>query len=43
MLINAGIVEIVYEGGYPDEMSVGMLEEAGIRLRRLVPEEEDVT
>lgn len=43
MLINAGIVEIVYEGGYPDEMSVGMLDEAGIRLRRLMPEEEDVT
>ncbi|HNV34412.1 MAG TPA: deaminase, partial [Bacillota bacterium] len=41
MLINAGITEIVYEGGYPDEMSVDMLDEAGIKLRRLGPEEED--
>ncbi|HOA15614.1 MAG TPA: cytidine/deoxycytidylate deaminase family protein [Bacillota bacterium] len=38
MLINAGITEIVYEGGYPDDMSVSMLAEAGIRLRRLDPE-----
>lgn len=38
MLINAGIVEIVYESGYPDEMSVSMLSEAGVRLRRLEPE-----
>lgn len=38
MLINAGITEIVYEGGYPDDMSVSMLAEAGIRLRRLEPE-----
>ena len=38
MLINAGITEIVYEGGYPDDMAVSMLAEAGIRLRRLEPE-----
>ncbi len=38
MLINAGIVEIVYENGYPDEMSVSMLAEANVKLRRLEPE-----
>ncbi len=38
MLINAGIVEIVYESGYPDEMSVSMLAEANVKLRRLEPE-----
>lgn len=38
MLINAGIVEIVYENGYPDEMSVSMLAEADVKLRRLEPE-----
>jgi dCMP deaminase len=30
MLINAGIVKIIYEDGYPDELSGGMLREAGI-------------
>lgn len=39
MLINAGISEIVYENGYPDEMSAAMLNEAGVKLRRLEPEE----
>jgi dCMP deaminase len=33
MLINAGISEIVFAGGYPDEMSVSMLDEAGVKLR----------
>jgi dCMP deaminase len=41
MLINAGITEIVYEGGYPDDMSVAMLEEAGISLKRLGPDDEE--
>ena len=40
MLINAGISEVVYEGGYPDEMAVSMLNEAGVKLRRLEPEAE---
>lgn len=30
MLINAGIVKIIYDAGYPDELSKGMLKEAGI-------------
>ena len=33
MLINAGIGEIVYQNPYPDELSMSMLEEAGIKLR----------
>ncbi len=32
MLINAGIVKIVYEAGYPDELSGDMLKEAGIEM-----------
>ncbi len=33
MLINAGIKEIIYANPYPDELSLGMLEEAGIPYR----------
>ena len=33
MLINAGITEIIYANPYPDELSLGMLDEAGIRYR----------
>lgn len=33
MLINAGITEIVYKNPYPDELSMQMLKESGIRLR----------
>ena len=32
MAINAGIVKIVYKGDYPDELSMGILEESGIEL-----------
>ena len=35
MLINAGIKEIVYEGGYGDTLSREMLLEAGIPARQL--------
>ncbi len=35
ILINAGIVEIVYENPYPDELSEQMLGEAGVVLRHL--------
>jgi dCMP deaminase len=34
MLINAGIRTIKYAGDYPDELSLAMLEEAGIELVR---------
>ena len=33
MLINAGIDEIVYQNPYPDDLSMSMLEEAGMKLR----------
>jgi dCMP deaminase len=32
MLINAGVVRVVYEGAYADEMAVEMLREAGVEL-----------
>lgn len=35
MLINAGIKEIVIHEGYPDKLSIEMLEEARIKLRKL--------
>ena len=35
MLINCGISEIVYGDSYPDELSQQMLEEVGMKIRRL--------
>ncbi len=35
MLINAGITEIVISGSYPDEMSMQMLKEAKIKVRKV--------
>ncbi|SDE14803.1 deoxycytidylate deaminase [Desulfuromonas thiophila] len=32
MLINAGLCRIVYLDGYPDDLSLGLLREAGIEL-----------
>ncbi len=34
MLINAGIVRVVYEGDYPDELALEMLAQAGVELVR---------
>jgi len=34
MLINAGILRIVFEEGYPDSLSEEMIEEAGIETQR---------
>jgi dCMP deaminase len=39
MLINAGIVEIVYEDGYPDPLAEKLLSEARVRVRRIGGEE----
>lgn len=36
MLINAGISEICYKEGYADELSLALLDEAGIHLRQIV-------
>ena len=35
MIINAGILRIVYEEGYPDELSLEMIEESGIELVKM--------
>lgn len=35
MIINAGIERIVVNDGYPDEMAVDILEEAGLRIVKL--------
>jgi dCMP deaminase len=35
ILINAGITDIVYREAYPDALSVELLDEAGVTLRRL--------
>jgi len=36
MVINAGIVRVVFQGDYPDPLSLGMLEEAGVEVARFV-------
>lgn len=33
MLINAGVVEIIYKDPYPDELAMALLKESGIELR----------
>ena len=38
MLINSGVNRIVYSGAYPDDLSLGMLSEAGIELVHWVPD-----
>ena len=35
MIINAGILRVVYEEGYPDELSLSMIEESGIELVKM--------
>jgi dCMP deaminase len=35
ILINAGITEIIYEGDYPDDLSLELLTEAGVTVRRM--------
>jgi dCMP deaminase len=39
MLINAGIVRVVFQGDYPDSLSLGMLDEAGVEVVKFVPSE----
>ena len=34
MLINAGVVEVVYEQAYPDDLACSLLEESGMLVRR---------
>jgi len=35
MIINAGIKEVIIADGYPDEMAIKFLDEAGIKVRKL--------
>jgi len=35
MIINAGIVEVYFDQGYPDEMAQSFFAEAGIKLHRM--------
>ena len=37
MIINAGITRVMYEGDYPDELALDMLNEAGVELVRFEP------
>lgn len=34
MLINAGVVEVIFGRGYPDKLSLEMLDEAGIKFHQ---------
>jgi dCMP deaminase len=43
MIINAGIRTIVYLAGYADAMSEEMLNQAGVAVRRFVPDAPPVT
>ena len=38
MIINAGIQRVVYQEGYPDDFTLELFAEAGIRLERFDPE-----
>jgi dCMP deaminase len=39
MIINAGIVRVVYAGNYPDEIAVGFLQAAGVELSKYEKED----
>jgi dCMP deaminase len=34
LIINSGIKRVVYKGNYPDELSMQLLSEAGIKVER---------
>ena len=40
MIVNAGIVRVVYEQGYPDEFAKVILAEAGVSLERYEEQEQ---
>jgi dCMP deaminase len=40
MIINAGIMEVIFKGDYPDELALSMLLEADIVLRKYVRSED---
>lgn len=39
MIVNAGISRVVYQKGYPDEFSLEIFRESGVKLERYDPEE----
>ena len=39
MIINAGIIRVVYAGAYPDDLAVAFLEKAGVKLDKLEKKE----
>jgi dCMP deaminase len=39
MLINAGVIKIVYKEGYPDEFSKDILKEAGLEVKKFGKDE----
>lgn len=38
MIVNAGIRRVVYEQGYPDEFSLEIFHETGVRLEKFTPD-----
>ena len=38
MIINSGIVRVVYENGYPDDFSLELFKEAGVQIEKFSPE-----
>lgn len=42
MIINSGIVRIIYKDGYPDDFSIKLLNEAGVVIQRYDPEKMDI-
>lgn len=41
MLINAGVVRVMYEGNYPDERAMEFFQEAGVKVELFVPENKE--
>ena len=39
MIVNSGIVRVVYQEGYPDEFSLEILKEGGVLLERYTADE----
>ena len=35
MLLNAGVTEIIFSEGYPDGLALQLLQESGIKVRKL--------
>jgi len=42
MIVNSGIVRIVYEKGYPDEFSMQLISESGVKIERFTEEDYNI-